>query len=218
MRRLLFATLVLVVFTPTQSAESAVPARASLIVGDNAVSVVDAIPGATYYFVGFGRRREGVEVTRRYFRLTSARDETSSGRVDLEVPEGVPDLSYWAAVSRDGGPILTAISPHFPNAHPIVRDDDLLTEGPEGPLLLSGDQVVGVFRRGVGAWVWNGVAAVVPSDDETVPDRYLLSAEGFLPLSVSDPAFDQFAPGDRIFAIDQTNFDIRRLDFAGEAQ
>ncbi len=190
--------------------------RPLLTVGEATITITGAPVGATYYVIGLGRRIEGPELTRRYFYLEAATDSDSDGRLTLEVREGVPDDSLWAAVNRSGGSILSSVPRGFPRSIPRLLDDEYLTQSLEGPLLLSGEQLVVLFRRGVGAWVWKGRADVVPSGDLQIPDRLLLPPTTFEPLGIEDPPLDAFHPDDVLFALDQRTFDLRRLVFAAE--
>ncbi len=198
------------------SLATAATGRPAIAVGEGTITISGAPLGATYYLVGLGRRTEGPEVTRRYFRLEGSTDSDGDGILTLEIEEGVPEDSLWAAINRSGGPILYSVPRKFPRALPRLLEDEYLTQSPSGPLLLSGEQLVVLFRREVGAWVWRGRADVVPSGDPQLPDRLLLPPTTFESLGVEDPPLDEFLPGDALFALDQRTFDLRRLVFEAE--
>jgi hypothetical protein len=195
----------------------AAPQRPTIAVEASSIRISGASPGAVYYLVGLGKRIQGPEEVRRYFRLAAVKDDDFDGLLVLDIEEGIPDVSLWAAVDRAGGPMLSAVPPGFPQDLPRILDDDYLTQGPEGPLLLSGEQLVVLYRRGIGAWIWTGVADVAPSGDPQIPDRLLLLPTAFEPLGPSDPILDEFVPEDLLFALDQRSFDIRRLVIGTEA-
>jgi hypothetical protein len=190
---------------------SAPPVRTGIAIGETAITISGATAGSTYYVIGLGRKLDGPEVIRRYFRLESSTDTDGDGVLTLEIEGGIPEESLWAAVNRQGGAILSAVPRTFPRALPRFLEDEYLTEGPLGPLLLSGEQLVVLFRPGVGAWVWRGRADVVPSRDPDLPDRLLLPPWTFDPLGADDPLLKDYLPGDLLFSLDQRTFDLRRL-------
>lgn len=204
--------------TTTRAETAAPPSRPQIEIGDFSVTIVGAPVGSTFYVAGFGRILEGPEIVRRYFVLRGLTDDDLDGRLTIELPDGVPDTSLWAATNRDAPGVFFSVPPRFPHAFPGFVSDEYLVEGPAGPLLLSGDQLVVNFRRGEGAWVWTGGAEAVPSGDPLVVDRFLLSPNDFEPLADSDPPLAEFLPGDTIFSIDQTNFTMRRLVLSGGDQ
>jgi hypothetical protein len=203
---------VLVCLASPALAQSAGAPTTQLTVDAAGAQLIGIAPGSSAVLVGYGREHVGGIATHRYYVHERLTDGDADGRIVFEASERpIPELSVWVAYVVATGELLTATpsgeAPPLLDAPPGPPIQSAAFETPSSQNLLL------VFRRDAGGWIWNGAVEALAAPDAAIPhSRFRLHPDSFLPIAgpESEAPLDRFDEGDLVLGIHQLDLTLTR--------